>query len=550
VTKWTSNSRLSGAFCAIVLLIACARNDSSGAPKANWFREAAAESGIVFQHNPGAKGQFHLPEIMGSGAVLFDYDGDGDLDAFLMQGSTAGGSHRLFRNELIPSGKLTFTDVTKAAGLERTGAGMGAATGDFNNDGRPDLLITAFGPNALYRNNGDGTFTDVTAESPELELKDRWSTSAAFFDYDNDGWLDLVTLNYVEYSYQIDKQCFAPGGGPDYCTPRVYQPRTAHMFHNEHGRFVDVTPKSQLSGAAGPGLGVVPVDVNQDGWIDLFVANDSSANHLWMNRGGGKFEEFALQAGTAYGEEGLAKAGMGVAGGDFDNDGDEDLLVLNLMREGATLFRNDLTKGFTDVSQSSGIYASTLPWTGFGVAWQDFDRDGWLDLFIANGAVTQREDQRGKPYPFAERNLVLRNPGKPVAKFEEVALAMPEAVSRGAAFGDIDNDGDVDILINVNHGKARLLLNETPKRNWVAVQVDGPGMGEGSKVTVKATGMPVQTRTVRTSGSYLSASDPRVYFGLGRSQRIESITIVPPGKAPVERRDPPLNMVLRIAGGR
>ena len=535
---------------AIVVLTGCGKSavsESDASRKQPWFRDAAAESGIVFEHANGAKGQYYLPEIMGSGAAMLDYDGDGDLDIFLMQGAPEGGSHRLFRNDLIPGGKLHFTDVTKAAGLERTGIGMGVATGDFNNDGRPDLLVTAFGANVLYRNNGDGTFADVTAESPEIAMKDRWSTSAAFIDYDRDGWLDLVTLNYVEYSLKLHKQCFAPGGGPDYCTPRVYEARTAHMFHNEQGKFVEMTVKTTLSGGAGPGLGVVPIDVNQDGWMDLFVANDSSANHLWMNRQNGKFEEHALQAGTAYGDEGLAKAGMGVAAGDYDNDGDEDLLVLNLMHEGATLFRNDGSKGFADVSQGSGIHAATLPWTGFGVAWHDFDRDGWLDVFIANGAVTQREDQRGKPYPFAERNLILRNPGDAKMKFEEIPLSMPNAVSRAAAFGDIDNDGDVDVLINVNHGQARLLLNETSKRNWVAVQIDGPGMGEGAKVVLKVAGKPTQTRYVRTSGSYLAASDPRVFFGIGTSDAVESLTVSQPGKEPVVKTDVKINSVAHVS---
>jgi enediyne biosynthesis protein E4 len=527
------------------LLVSCSGGGSKTEPtKGPWFRDVASESGLVFEHNPGAKGQYDLPEIMGSGSAVLDYDGDGDLDIFLMQGSPDGGSHKLFRNELVPAGKMAFTDVTKATGLERSGVGMGAATGDFNNDGRPDLLVTAYGPNTLYRNNGNGTFTDVTAESPEVALKDRWSTSAAFVDYDRDGWLDLVTLNYVEYSPQIHSQC---GSGGDYCTPRAYGPRTAHVFHNVQGKFEEMTVKTKLSGGAGPGLGVVPIDVNQDGWMDLFVSNDSSANHLWMNLTDGKFEENALQAGTAYGQDGIAKGGRGIAIGDYDNDGDEDLLVLNLRQEGATFFRNDGTKGFADVSQSSGVFDATLPWTGAGAGLQDFDRDGWLDLFLANGAVSRREDQRGKPYPYEEKNLLLRNPGKPGEKFETIPLDLPAAVSRSTAFGDIDNDGDVDILLNVNHGKARLLLNETAKRNWIAVQLDGAGMGEGAKVVVKAAGLPEQMRTVRTSGSYLAASDARVYFGLGAAEKVESVRVIPLGKAAVERTGVQVNAILRVA---
>ncbi len=491
-----------------------------------------SETGLHFVHNPSAKGQFALPEIIGSGAALFDYDGDGDLDAFLVQGSAEGGSHRLFRNELQPSGKLTFTDVTQAAGLERRATGMGVATGDFTNDGRPDLFVTAYGANTLYRNNGDGTFTDVTAESPEVALGDRWTTSAAFVDYDRDGWLDLVTLNYLQYSPAIQQRCAGPTP-VEYCTPRAYETQTPHLFRNEHGTFAEMTVKATLSGSAGPGMGVVATDANQDGWPDLFLSNDLSANHLWVNLKNGKFAENALQANTAYGVDGIAKSGRGVAAMDFDNDGDEDVVVLNGAQEGASYFRNDGEQGFTDVSAESGLQRATQATSGFGLVAQDFDRDGWVDLFAANGGIAK---------PYEAKAVLLRGSG--AGKFEPVPLELAAMIGRAAACGDVDNDGDVDILLNTNRGQARLLRNETVRRNWIGVQVEGPGMGEGAKVVVKAAGMPVQTRTLRTASGYLSANDPRVYFGLGSSAAVDSITVTPVGQAPIERKKPNVNTVV------
>lgn len=508
-----------------LLATACSHN-----PEPPWFRDVAAETGIRFEHVTGASGHFYLPEIMGSGCALLDYDDDGDVDVFLIQGAPTGKGNRLFRNDLIPSGKLSFVDVTQAAGLPQSGYGMGAATGDFDNDGRIDLLVTSFGRNALFRNEGNGTFRDVTSASPDLALPGPWSTSASFFDYDLDGWQDLVILNYLDYSFAGNKQCYAPTGEPDYCTPRVYRALPSHLFHNEHGRFIDVSTRSGFDKAAAPGLGVAAVDANQDGWLDVFVANDSSANHLWINQKNGTFSERALQSGVAYGEEGLAKAGMGVAPGDYDNDGAPDLLVLNLVREGATLFHNNGQGDFTDVSLRTGIHALSVAFTGFGVGWFDFDRDGWSDLLMANGAVTMREEQRGQKYPFLERNLLLRNPGGG-ARFQDVsAQAGPDfarlGVTRGAAFGDIDNDGDIDILLNVNSGQARLLRNDLPHRNWLAVELKGPGLGLGRRVEVRASGLPVQNRWVRTDSSYLSASDPRVFFGLLNSNVVNSLNVM------------------------
>jgi enediyne biosynthesis protein E4 len=491
-----------------------------------WFEDVAETAGVRFVQNPHASGQFYMPEIMGSGCALLDYDGDGDLDVLLLN---AGPGSRLYRNELIPSGKLRFTDVTQEAGFDYAGYGMGVATGDFDSDGRMDMLITGYGGNTLYRNLGNGTFKNVTADNPDIVLTGRWNSGATFFDYDRDGRQDLIILNYLDYSTENNKRCFAPTGEVTYCAPKAYPPTSAHLFHNEGGRFVDVTRRSGIDRAMGRGLGVAAFDADGDGWPDILVANDASANHLWMNQRNGTFVERALELGVAYGEDGVAKAGMGVAIGDYNNDGADDIVVLNLMREGASLFQNGGHGSFTDVSLKTGIHALTFPYTGFGAGWLDFDNDGWLDLFLANGAVTLREEQRGQPYPFLERNLLLRNAGDQ-GRFtdatEKAGAAFAQlGVSRGAAFGDIDNDGAVDILVAVNNGPARILHNKLPSGSWLTLQIDGPGLGIGARVAVKPQGFSELWRRVHTDSSYLSASDARVHFGLRGAAQIERVTV-------------------------
>jgi hypothetical protein len=473
----------------LLLLSSCAQPKPSQPVIA--FRDIAQESGLRFTHHNGATGQFYMPEIMGSGAALLDYDGDGDLDIFFVQSS--GGSNKLFRND-----NLRFTDVTHAAGLEHSAFGMGAATGDFNNDGRVDLLVTNFGPNVLYANQGDGTFKPVP-----FPTSDTWSTSASFFDYDLDGWQDLVVLSYVDFTYKNNKKCFNPAGELDYCTPVAYRPVSARLYHNEQGRFVDVTAQAGLDRAKGPGLGVQAIDANDDGWPDLFVANDTAANHLWINQKNGTFVESALALGVAYAEEGLARAGMGVAAGDFDLDGQEDLIVLNLMREGATLFKRDQA-GYRDVSLPTRIHALTFSFTGFGVGWIDADNDGLPDLYLGHGSVTG---------PFPQRSLLLRNQG-PGQPFAEVPTSWPAEVTRGAAFGDINNDGRQDILITNNNGPARLLLNESTPGHWLQVA----GLPIGTKVGLERENAPTLWWRIHTDGSYASASSPILHVGLGNSK--------------------------------
>jgi hypothetical protein len=496
------------------------------------FREAAAETGLRFQHFTGATGRFYLPEIMGSGVALLDYDGDGDLDIFLVQGTflDPGKGNRLFRNMLKETGKLQFVDVTEQAGLShadlshadlsQSGYGMGVAVGDYNNDGYPDLYVTCFGSNILYRNNGNGTFTDVTREAGVQD--GGWSASAAFVDYDKDGYLDLYVAHYLDFTVRGNKECFDATGERDYCAPIAYKPVLHRLFRNlGNGKFQDVTQAAGIAAAVGPGLGVTCADFNGDGWPDIYVANDGAANLLWLNNGNGTFREAALRAGAAYSVDGVARAGMGVAAGDFDGTGHESILVTNLTREGATLYRNNGRGEFDDATMQSGLYQPTFPYTGFGVGWFDYDNDGRPDLFISNGGVTIMESLRGTPYPFHQRNLLLHNEG---VRFRETSgEAGPpfqlSEVGRGAAFGDIDNDGRIDIVVTNNNGPVRLLLNQTaPAGHWLEVRLQGVKCnrdGIGARVAVLREGHAPLWRRVHADGSYLSASDLRVHFGLG-----------------------------------
>ncbi|MFQ5930033.1 MAG: FG-GAP repeat domain-containing protein, partial [Acidobacteriota bacterium] len=471
------------------------------------LREVASEVGLNFHHFTGATGEFYLPEIMGAGAALFDYDGDGDLDVYLVQGALLDKSKRLsdalfppsgedpprnslFRNNLIESGELRFVDVTEKAGIGHEGYGMGAAVGDYDKDGDLDLYLTNFGSNVLYRNNRDGTFTDITRHSGVDDP--RWSASAAFLDYDLDGDLDLFVTNYVNFTVKGAKDCYHTVGVPDYCSPSIYEPLPDRLFRNEgNGRFVNVTERAGIGDAFGAGLGVACRDFNSDGWRDIYVANDGTPNQLWINQGDGTFEDLGLMSGTAYNANGEAEAGMGIAAGDFDEDGDHDLFVTHLAKETNTLYLNDGFANFHDATVQYDLAGISLPVTGFGTEWLDYDSDGDLDLFIVNGAVTIEESLLGEPYPYHQKNQLFRNEEK--GKFRDIssiggpALELSE-VSRGAAFGDVDNDGDLDILISNNNGPARLLINEVgSQRHWLQIRLIGEeddSFGVGARVAV------------------------------------------------------------------
>ena len=518
------------------------------------FIESAAATGLAFTHVNGATGNYYLPEMMGAGVALFDYDNDGDLDVFLVQGDAlpAGAlakapTSRLFRNDLVAAsdgkgppgspkrasreGGLHFTDVTAKAGVGFRGYGMGVAVADYDNDGYLDLLVTSFGSIALFHNNGDGTFSDAT--KPAGFVNTAWATSAAFVDYDRDGDLDLFVARYVDFTVAANKMCNDPAGARDYCGPRAYRPVPDRFYRNEgHGRFVDVTDRAGITKADGAGLGVALGDYNGDGWPDLYVANDATPNQLWINNHDGTFRDEGLISGSALNAAGNPEGSMGIASGDFDRDGDEDLFVTNIIAETSVLYVNDGRGNFDDARVRSGLAPLTAAFTGFGTDWIDYDNDGWSDLFAANGAVNIVEAQRGQPSPYRMRNQLFHNVAG--RRFEETSNAAGPAfaraeISRGAAFGDVDNDGDVDILVTNNNGPVRLLLNQVGTGNhWLQVRVDqrpGNRFGIGAWVGVERAGSPTLWRRVRTDGSYLSASDVRLHFGLGPSPAVTAVVV-------------------------
>jgi enediyne biosynthesis protein E4 len=516
------------------------------------FAEAAAATGLNFTHVTGESGQYYMAEQMGAGVALFDYDNDGDLDVFFVQGGPAfadatagkppvpatGPSSRLFRNDLTigRDGKpaLRFTDVTERAGVALRFYGMGAAVGDYDNDGFLDLFVTGFGAAALLRNNGNGTFADVTATAGLADP--RWSTSAAFLDYDRDGHLDLFVARYLDFSIASNKVCRDALGARDYCSPRAYKPVPAGLFHNDgKGRFVDASESAGISKAYGAGLGVSAGDYNGDGWPDVYVANDATPNQLWINRRDGTFSDEGLLSGAAVNAAGNPEGSMGIASGDFDADGDEDLFVTNIIGETFALYTNDGKGNFEDTRTRAGLATPTAAFTGFGTDWFDYDNDGRLDLFIANGAVNVIEAQRGQPRPFRMKNQLFHNTGD--GRFTETTAAGGPAfastqIGRGAAFGDLDNDGDVDLVATNNGGPAMLLLNQDVenggKNHWLEVSVRQPAVNRfavGAWIGVERAGQPTLWRRARTDGSYLSASDARVHFGLGASPAITAVIV-------------------------
>jgi len=519
------------------------------------FVDVTSESGLDFVHANGAEGQLLLPEVIGSGGALFDYDNDGDLDLFAVQGSQVPGSgtrdpgsgtrgsgsgepgppgSRLFRNDLTVKADgtrtLRFTDVTKSSGVVATGYGMGAATGDFDNDGWIDLYVTNLGPNQLFRNNGNGTFTDVTAKSGTDDP--RWSTSATFFDYDRDGWLDLFIVNYVNFRAEMKRNCFSAGSARDYCNPAVYDPATDKLLHNNrNGTFSDVSARSAIARESGRGLGVMASDFNGDGWTDLYVANDGDPNQLWINaRGSGAFSDDALLAGVAVNRGGQPQGSMGVDIADVDRDGDDDLFVTNLDNEGNTLYINGGNGLFEDRTAEFGLFK--LGFTGFGTRFMDYDNDGWLDLVVVNGAVRHLSGQlqKGDPYPLKQRSQLFRNDrGRKFADVSDSA-GPPFAqlqVARGAATGDLDNDGDVDLVVFNNNGPARVLSNDVgSRRHWLGVRaIDTRYKRDAVQTRVSLASQRGVTKIVRTDGSYCVASDPRVLFGLGSESAAQAVRV-------------------------
>ena len=544
----------------------------------DWFVDRAQAAGLDFVHTTGRSGRFYQPEILGPGAALFDYDNDGDLDVYLVQGQMLGApvtpdapgsppapvpvklKGRLYRNELGSDGgpdALRFTDVTDASGIDARGYGMGVAAGDLTNDGCVDLYLTHYGPNQLYRNNCDGTFTDVSHASGTADPG--WSVPAALLDVDRDGWLDLFVGNYLVYDIDQDVTCYTESGSRDYCRPQRYRAQPDRLYRNRgDGTFVDVTADAGLAATFGPGLGIATADFDGDGWTDMFVANDQQDNQLWLNQQDGTFRDLALVSGTAVGAAGERKADMGVDAGDFDNDGDEDLVITELTGEGSTLYVNDGTGAFEERSGPVGLRLASLPFTGFGAGWIDFDNDGWLDILEVNGFVNQNLDALGpdNPFPMQQPNLLLRNLSGQT--FDDVtgragAVFELSEVSRGAAFGDIDNDGDTDVVIANAEGPVRLLVNDIGTRHhWIGLRLVGGRPARdmlGARVAVLRSDGSTLWRRARADGSYASANDPRVLVGLGEQAKAPDVRVMWPSGRVEEWRDVPIDQYTWLTEG-
>ena len=528
---------------------------ATGESETDWFTEEAAERGLEFVHHNGATGAFHYPELFPPGVALFDYDNDGDLDIFVVQGrtldvderalestgeplATTSEGGRLYRNELVGDTAagtgLGFTDVTGESLIAQTGYGIGIATGDVDNDGWVDLLITNFEPTQLWRNNRDGTFTDISRESG-ISTDRRFGVSASFLDYDRDGWLDLYVGHNVDYQLDNGIECGTIADARDYCPPETYGGTPDRLYHNEgDGRFVDVTEAALGDARFGPALGVASADYNGDGWVDIYVANDGTDNLLWINQQDGTFQNTALLAGVAVSGLGVTEASMGVDAGDFDNDGDEDLFMTHLTSEGNNLYVNDGAGMFQDESVRSGLGVGSMAYTGWGTTWFDYDNDGWLDVLTVNGAITARDTSSDQPFPYDQRKTLFRNLQD--GRFGDVtaeagrAFALSES-GRGAAFGDIDNDGDMDVLVGNDGGPLRLLINQLNGRHhWLGLRlVDGNGRDAlGARVGVHPPGIPTRWRRARADGSYASANDPRILVGLGDTAGSVAVDILWP----------------------
>ena len=510
---------------------------SSGWAQSLVFIDIADDQLLNFVHDHGGTGEKYYMETMGSGVCLFDYDNDGDLDAYFLQGASLPGwdkeiilENKLYRND----GKI-WTDVTKSARVGDKNYGIGCACADYDNDGNTDLYVTNYGPDVLYHNDGDGSFTDVTVnvgiDNPH------WASSAAFFDSDNDGWLDLYVTNYVEFSIDNNPWCGEPVQGKRaYCDPDYFEGVEDKFYHNDgKGNFTDWSSQSGINKARGKGLGVVPGDIDNDGDMDIYIANDKVMNLLFINDGLGHFTEEALFTGVGFNENGRAEAGMGVDFGDVNHDGWPDLFVTNFSGETNTLYLNEKNGFLVDATSRTGLGFPSIHLLGFGTKFVDLDLDGWLDIFIVNGHVIDNIKLFNRDYNHAQKKQIFINQGNETFLDQTISIGgdlLEPTVGRGAAFGDIDNDGDIDIAISNNNGKANLLSNEgKPKGHWIGFKLEGKTcnrQGIGSKLKI-TTDSGIQVAWVNPAGSYLASNDPRVLFGLGPDEMVASLEVQWPG---------------------
>ena len=520
------------------------------------FADVTSEAGIAFRHESGTSKEKFMVETFGSGVAWLDYNNDGFLDLYFANGSnlatkTSSPGNMLLRN----TGRATFVDVTAAAGVGGTaGFATGVAVGDYDDDGFLDLFVTHFGSNILYRNSGDGTFIDVTLKA-DLGRSGRWSSSAGFFDYDRDGDLDLYVVNYLDYRLEENPHCGFQGEGYRmYCHPSYFDGSPDELYRNDgDGTFTDVSLEAGVANPSGKGLGITFADFDLDGDMDIYVANDAVRNFLYRNDGG-TFVDVAYSAGVGYDPNGKPQAGMGTDGGDVDGDGRFDLFVTNFSEELNTLYRNRGQLEFEDVSESIGLRSAFLP-LGFGTKLFDFDNDGDLDIYVTNGHVIDNIRLFNPQFAYAQTDLLYENVD---GRFQDVSdVSGPafqiESVGRGAAVGDYDNDGDLDIVVS-NCGRSPVLMrNDGGNRNhWIAIRVRGAesnSFGLGAKVRVE-TGGRVQFKEINNVASYLSSHDIRLYFGLGRQRKAERIEIIWPSGKKQTLRDIPADQTLLMEEAR
>ena len=523
------------------------------------FAEVApAVSGITWKHTAGKSREKYLPETTGAGCAFLDYDNDGWMDIYLVNSGKCDfyNPDPPLRNALYHNNRDgTFTDVTEKAGVVAGGYGQGVAVGDYDGDGLPDLYVTQYGRNILYHNNGDGTFTDVTAKAGVAAPG--WSSSAVWFDYDNDGRLDLFVCQFVEFSKEKSKDCRA---GEDakrgYCIPHLYRPTASWLFHNNgDGTFTDVSKQTGIAGSLGKAWGVVATDLNNDGKMDLFVANDTVRNFLFMNRGQ-HFEEIGEQAGVAYSTEGRPRSGMGVDAADFDQDGWMDLFVANIDHEMYAFYRNNHDETFDDIAIETGIGQATRLMSGWGLKFFDYDNDGNLDLLLANGNPDDLIESLHPGVTYHEPCLLFHNTGKGLQNVSGQSgpfFAKPLS-SRGLAIGDFDNDGALDVLISVNDDNPVLLRNTIGRQNhWLGIRLIGRKANPdavGARISYQA-GDLRRRRMKVGGGSYLSSHDPRIVLGLGQREKIDMLEVKwPQPSSLVERfRNLPIDRYITIVEG-